>query len=297
MFRLRCVVGALAGALSLATSGGCGQSRGDIGDEDPGNVRAKVSACRGYSVESTIAYMLAAEGSVLAEARSCIAAATTCDEVVRCDGEEHVASCDVEHACVADSAIHCEPLPDGSGARFARDCSADASGNTQCFDAADAQYAWCGVALCDAALPDTCDGHVAVSCVEGRQLRQDCALQGKTCRPLNADQDVACVTDEACTAEHCEGDKVVSCLGGFVYEKVDCGTRTRDGSCSVAAGRPQCRARHPSPECASVADYHSSCDGDLAVSCLLGAKVTTSCTAVPGAHCVELDSDAARCQL
>lgn len=137
-----------------------------------------------------------------------------------------------------------------------------------------------------------CEGDVLVSCSSaGFERRVDCASDedGNTLCATNESGTSACGVGSCTDAGlSCDGDVVMSCVGGQLRRAEDCALAGRH--CVVSMGsRAGCVDR-------VEACTDDACDGDLLTSCIAGMGMTiTDCADAPGAEtCVELGG-AAHC--
>lgn len=268
-------------------------------DADEGDVRAKLSACTGMALDYTVAYSIAQSASILGQSRSCIAETNSCDEVIRCTGVEPI-SCEPPGRCEGSVARRCAAYPNGVTYEWLEDCGADPAGNNQCFLHPDDPSALpsCGGNECESAPPLSCVDNGIVYCMEGRERRVDCSERGGTCMTDTTNSWTFCASGIACEASFCDDSVAVDCGAGFERDRIDCRDRVPNGTCELIEDTPTCVASERSPDCSEERDYRSWCEGTLGVACVLGARITTDCSAFENARCVNDEAQAAAsCEL
>lgn len=294
------VYGALVGLVgsSLLLASGCSGKSGSTGaDVDPGAVRAKVSACFGEDLVTTLRNIISPDG-FFARANDCMAAADDCDAVMRCVGIEPKA-CSLPNSCVDGVSTRCETLSNGVEYESIVDCSANTSGNTQCGSTSSAiGEPRCSTGPCALGELAHCEGDTMVSCSAGLGQRSDCSA-GYTCATDSQGQNVGCVLAQpkACAADFCDGSSAVYCARGVERLRSDCVNEAPAGTCTMIGVTPSCVAGEQSEQCPVSSSYRSWCENDWGIVCYLGARVATDCSAFQGAHCAELAGINAACQL
>ena len=139
---------------------------------------------------------------------------------------------------------------------------------------------------------------MAVNCYGDFEVREDCARYGRFC--VQADGRSVCALPNMCESSHCDGSIAINCTAGLELERINCATRVPNGTCRIYNGFPGCFAPDPDPDCPTQDPlYRSWCQGkSIGVACVLGARITTDCSAFNGATCQELPNEGyARCAL
>jgi len=214
------VISLVAGSLTLGCSA---EKRSSTADTDMGSVRAKLSVCTGLALHEAVAYSLAAAGSELGRVRSCVSAAESCDEVVRCvdsgpatapPAAYGVGACQpgTLDACKGETFIYCL-----NGMEMHEDCSL--TGRICRSLQNGTQYACLYPTPCAAAF---CDGNVAVDCLGGFEYgREDCTTSVPDGRCIvGSNHDAGCITSSpsaGCIASEfssssCENGLGVACI-------------------------------------------------------------------------------------
>ncbi len=131
-----------------------------------------------------------------------------------------------------------------------------------------------GMAACDddassetEACTAKCNGTVAVSCENGKEVTTDCDQKGLAC---NAGKCVEKSQADECI-EMCNGNTLVTCVDGTAQSE-SCGS---DAECKMVGDKYQCVGDAEPAETCTAAD--NKCDGNSRVLCVDGALKTTSC--------------------
>jgi hypothetical protein len=158
-----------------------------------------------------------------------------------------------------------------------------------------------GLGFCAAGVGDSCvldqhcEGNVAITCeppcaeigCHWTSNAQDCVESGQVCVELGERHLPLCALskepDARCNTQthFCDGDKVVSCSGGYAVRVTDCAAQGLTCA-NVAPGSPECaRSAQPDPRCTSGVTAY--CAGNSKVFCTQGYALDswacTTCTA------------------
>ena len=269
---------------ALAALPACGaRAAGAPALEDEGALRAKVSACTGIDAPSAFTFFWPERLGGVTGARTCVAAAHDCPDVLACAGYSNAGCSATDDRCSGGSAFACVTLTSGLTVEQATACTGDALGNLVCSIEDDAKYgrgAFCHGASCTA---EHCDGSVIIRCRGGFEVRSDCADDGMTC--TTAGGQAFCEFEGACVADSCTGDIIELCNGDHFTLRERCDDLVPGTTCVDRDGLVECLAAVPSPGCADEKDFASWCEGDLAVTCLAGVRAEADCGALAGGRC------------
>ncbi|MDB4993726.1 MAG: hypothetical protein JWM74_1158 [Myxococcaceae bacterium] len=233
---------------------------------------------------------------------SCLAQATTCEQVHACIYPQDVAPCPATGAftaCpIASSRADCETAgakpPSETCAATGRVCTANGMSEAYCTGTGGLD---CTGARCDGTQLHACLGPGAITLPDGGKGTLDegfdCASYGGgTCVQNTITASCKPASDTTCAASAdvtCDRNVAVGCPSGF-EERVDCAALTgRNNTCTPTSGG---RAWDVSRACGIPATDGGSgcardtCSGEKLVACVRGAQVTIDCAA---------DANLARC--
>lgn len=264
--------------------------------EDEGGVRARVSACLGYSLSAAVAFSgPEVTAGMTEQVVACVAGSGDCAGVRLCLGLAGP-SCSGDGRCEDGVAVHCPTLPNGWRSEIREDCAADPVGNTGCAvidDNGKGVFAVCQAGSCRG---NRCEGNTLISCRGSVEVRNDCASRGRVC-VVDAGQ-AFCALPEACARDHCQGTTALLCRGGHAELRQDCAALVPGGRCRDRSGAVDCVAATWDPTCPTDEPYLSRCAGAAGEVCHAGARLEVDCAAFQGGRC-EMDAavSEARCQL
>jgi hypothetical protein len=251
-------------------------------------LRARVSACLGFDLPSSVAF-LGDElmGGVTENVKACVGSTTSCEEVLACAGVAGP-GCSTDARCDGSRAIQCRRLPNGISAETVDDCAADASGNGSCAVVTvpdQPPYTVCSSGDCGAS---RCDGDMSIRCLQGAAVRTDCKSTNRICA---ADWfGATCVHPEACEQDHCDGDQAVFCRAGHVDVRQDCASAIPQGRCREDDGAVDCVARPMHPRCSIDDPFANWCEQTTGYTCFSGALIEVDCKSFLDGWC-EASSD------
>jgi len=288
-----------AAAVALLVVSGCGPNAPSatpwLTVQDVGAVRARLSACLGYTMSQAVAFGSPIDAYGHDDASiACIARSPDCPAVLACAGVGGPA-CDGAGRCDGDVAVSCVRLPNGRGVEMRDDCAARTDGNSQCAvvdDGGKGIFAACHAGPCT---NDRCEGDVLVSCFGPVEIRSSCLSLGQICSSDGTGP--LCTFAAACAIDHCDGTTAVLCGAGHEAIRQDCAALMPDGHCRAQGAVVDCFAAPPDPACGTGEPYSSRCDGASGLVCYAGARLQVDCAAF-GATC-EADPalGEARCRL
>lgn len=133
---------------------------------------------------------------------------------------------------------------------------------------------------------DACDGDTLVRCVDGREVREGCAL---TC--VDSTAGAVCADAEvACESSRCLNERtLLLCAGGTHVVERDCGALLGDAICAAQDGVSDCL-----PTTNECMDGRVECDGDDGRVCHRGVWIDFRCTDV-GYICQVPEAGVLRC--
>jgi len=120
----------------------------------------------------------------------------------RCDGNRYFEECD-----------------DSTHLRYREDCSLSMIPNATCRDGADRVGCMPSGPPCAGA---RCEGDVRVTCLDGEEVRNDCAQRAMSCAMVDGKPQCVPVTSACDAAAACAGSAITTCLSGMA-QTVDCG--------------------------------------------------------------------------
>jgi len=289
---LRPAAAGVALLLVAVTGLGCGEAPRlpVLTVADDGGIRARVSACLGFSFSTAVAFAgPAATGGMSDGVLRCVEDSADCPAVLAClDLNGPPCGSDAAGRCEGAVAVHCRLLPNAISAELREDCGARRDGNTRCQvvdDAGKGIFATCNAGPCQG---DRCDDGVLVTCLAGVEIRTRCADQGRVCvteaSPSGAGGSF-CALAEPCARDHCEGDTVVLCRAGQVDLRQSCPALIAGGRCRDQLGAVDCAAPAWDPQCPMDQPYLSRCDGDRGLVCHAGARLDVDCPTFLDGRC------------
>jgi hypothetical protein len=257
---------------------------------DTGALRARVSACLGFSAEMTVSFF----GPPLVEgagpdAKACIDDTLDCDGVLSCVGLSR-GECTTQ--CTGSRALFCDVLDNHVATTASEDCAGNLDGNLLC-SVVDitGERAQCVAGPC---LGERCEGTVRIACRGGFEVREDCARAGKQCVD-GAGTGVFCGSSSRCERDHCSGNTAVRCRDGRAHVEQECAELVAGGRCH---GQGECRSEVWHPDCPSDVPFLSFCKGDAARACYAGALYEVACDEFLGGRCVPRErGDGVRCRV
>lgn len=220
---------------------------------------------------------------VFARLRACGASSTTCDAFRRCMNLGTIRTCagPRDHRCEGNTAIRCRHSTDAYPTTIACDQLGLACQGGQCVGPMTAP-------ACNADAPPRCDGSAVVTCLGGREAREDCAALGGTCLAGSPARCVPAGTMPCATpGAMCTGHALTGCRPapdtGMAYTvRYDCAAGMR--TCGMAA--PAGFACLPATECSDPPrQWGGTCDGNAVVACIEGRRVRMPCSAVGRTTC------------
>lgn len=220
----------------------------------------------------------------------CVEQSSNCAEVLACKGTE----CDdatQEVYCNGADAWRC-----AFGYLWRRDCSLI---DRQCLTNT-YQVAQCADATCSSSQAgDWCEGAVLVRCLNGLLWRYDCreGYVPGTC--VEEAGEAQCANEpltpceESSYDEHCEGNVVVGCSGGYV-QRWECDSSVYPSSCVDGEGTAYCNTDGGEP-CGGLPRWTCTCAGTEVQCCLDDYWAEFDCAAL-GLTCQTLpDEEWAHC--
>jgi hypothetical protein len=281
-------------ALSLSALSGCSDASG--GNRFGG--LAALSACFALDATATEAALLgfdadpAVPPSIAEQRLDCLVGVTTCAAAYDCFDIDISAPCteDTADRCDGGTLVECARTAVGFFEQRTR-CARERNGNNTCF-VGPAGVGGCVAGTCDGDSVG-CDGDDAVLCLAGIESRVRCGAQGRQCveSTVLGEPVAGCVDTVTACAEgppRCEGDVVLSCLGGAGEVRLDCADIDPRFTCVDDRGATGCGRAAESPECDPG---NVVCTGDVARFCIDGLWNDADCAAVEGATCMTTNDE------
>lgn len=256
-------------------------------NRDDAHTQAKLSACLGSDISSSIAFFqppllggYAGEDDV----RLCLKAATTCAAVRECTGYSLTECEQGSFRCEGSVALTCSSTKQPMALESRRDCAVDPAGNHQCAVGKDSKGET--LAFCHAAAPcneSRCDQDVAAYCVGGWEQRLDCRASGRVC--VQNDNVVRCVFPAECVRDECSGDILRVCSDGRVLLEGACSVVIPGTTCVQNDSTASCEPVVTAPDCLAHPTNDQWCEGNVSVTCMYGVRFEIDCSVLQGGHC------------